>query len=798
MSLDARFVIASDLQSLYRDKDTGLPLSNGVIYFWKDQARSEPKDVYKLSGSPPNYSYTNIGSEVTLTASGTFSDNENPANDIIPYYFPYEGDPSSSDGTVELYYVEVYSEGGKDTGVLQFTREAWPNIAASEGDAQNVQNYIPNGQFKIHSDVEVDPSDLTAVPGQISQAITNLAQGGWTFERPDMSAATDIVLFQPFGGYVANPSASPTFAVNVETSVPSAGDAFKDLRIEFNDVNKFASDTEEYTCAFSGQSNSGSVNVALILIKNYGAGGDTQEEIALGNFIVTNSFSVIQKSGFVFGDNSGKVITDGNFLQLALRFPTGSLFNVLLTDFILTPGNVAVTEFPQTTDREFAYQAITPDIPDYRNMDLYLVQRLGPQGLIYDRSEIGEVIEESNISVYVDSLHPDTNKMLANGAQYETAAYSPLGVPFARLQAKYWNDTFQVPIYGTGPQYFLGVIDGSIDGQVAVSNNSPGVVSAASDGTVATGFTFQTVHIGGAAAFACQAWHVEGVGFIIQNTQNGAVTATNAGTSGYSVTQLQKGNSVLPEITLISTSASTAAGTYFTFDVSFSGMDQGYYVWFQVGGVGVDPAVGGRAGILINLTPGDYPDSVAKKIPLSLNQNSELSAVTVTAGSAVVAGSYFNLFATGDEYYVWYTKDGAGTDPKPGGKKPIKVSVLTADTNVQVASKTQVAINMKYFAAPDFRGCFLRGLGAVTGWPFDDQTRYSFIDGINGDVLGTFQLDSLKSHFHSATIPGFISSQAGGGATIDVANATQSIQTDSTGAYEVRPFNKNVNLAIRY
>src|SRR4051812_43780889 len=120
MALDSRFIIASDLQSLFRDKDTGLPLRNGVVYFWKDAARSTPKDVYKLSGSPPNYSYTNIGSEIDLTSAGTMSDNENPANDIILYYFPYEGTPDDSDSTIELYYVSVYSEGGTVSGVLQF------------------------------------------------------------------------------------------------------------------------------------------------------------------------------------------------------------------------------------------------------------------------------------------------------------------------------------------------------------------------------------------------------------------------------------------------------------------------------------------------------------------------------------------------------------------------------------------------------------------------------------------------------------------------------------------------------
>jgi hypothetical protein len=801
MTLDSRFIIASDLQSLYRDKDTGLPLRNGVIYFWQDQARTIPKDVFKLSGSPPNYSYISIGAEVVLTAAGTFSDNENPANDIVPYYFPYEGTADTSSGIIELYYVEVYSEGGKTTGVLQFTREAWPNLVTSESATQNLQNYAPNGQFKIHTNTPAD-NDVNPrlVAGEIRQAITNLAQGGWTFERPDASAAKDIVLFEPFGSYVTNPTASPTFFINISNESPSAGDAYKDLRLKFNDVNKFASDTIEYTFAFTGESNGGSVNVALILIKNYGTGGDTTDEIPIANFIVTNSFTIIQKSGFTFGDNTGKTISpDGDdYIQLALRFPTGSLFDVSLTDFILTPNNVVITNFPQTTDREFTSQAITPDIPAYDSSDLYLPVRLSPQRLIYDSSEVGEVIAESNISTYVNSLHPSSNKLLADGSQYETAGFSPLGIPFARLQSVYWDEALQLPIHGTGPEYFLSLVDGSITDQIVIANNSAAVVTAASDGTPATGFSFLTVHTGGASEFDCIAWYVNGVGFFIENKENGTPTTATAGTSGYTVTVHQTGNSYLPELTLITPGASTGGGTYFTFSV-YAGGSFNYFVWFQVNGVGVEPVVPGHTGILINLTAGDNPDTVAQKIPLSLNTNGQVSAITTVAGSLVPAGSYFNVIASGGAYYVWYTVDGLGTDPQPASAKPIAVAILSTDTASQVASKTQAAINRKYFAAPNYQGYFLRGLGDMANVPADDvYDRYSFIPGvaINASSPGTFQLDEFKAHSHNYEYVSTGTGELAAGTDSSIVETT--VATTSNGKYEVRPYNKNVNYSIRY
>lgn len=797
MPLNPQMIIASDLQSLFRDKDTGLPLRNGIIYFWQDAARTVPKDVYKLTGSPPDYSYVNIGSEINLTASGTISDNENPANDIILYYFPYEGTPDDTTGVIELYYVEVYSEGGKTSGVLQFTRQAWPNETNAESASQNVPNLIPNGQFKIHSDIPAN-NDVNPilVAGEIREPITVLTQGGWTFERPNTSAAKDIVLFNNFGGYVSNPSASPDYYIQIENQSPSAGDAYKDLRIKFDDVNKFASDTQTYTFAFWAQSNSGNTNVSLILIKNYGTGGTPSptEEISISNFVIGNSFTVYQKNGFTFGDNSGKTLgTNGDdYIQLAIRFPTGALFDVSLTDFILTPGNVTITTYPQTTDSQFCTESITPAVPAYDNSNLYLPIKLTPTGTFYDDSEIGEVISEANISNYVNSLHPTSNKMLCDGTQYETAAYSPLGIPYSRLQAKIWDGTY--PIYGTGLQYALAVLNGSggLTNQIILTNNSAAVVTPPADGTVATGFTFQTIHTGIASPLNCVAWYVVNEGFTIMNSANGAVTAPTAGTSSFGVLVDQTGNSFLPERTRFSSPVSVSPGHYLTFNTTSAG----YYLWFKVSGAGVDPAVPGRTGILIDLTSGDAPDTVVQKCAMVINSMGQSTGISTVAAASITAGAYFTFVTSGDSYYVYYVVDGVGTDPQVANSKPIPVEILGTDTAQQVASKTQIAINYKYFAAPDFRGFSLKGLGVMNRFPDNNSFRYSYIPAINSNNLGTFEVDSNKNHSHQYTYVSTGSGEIAGGTDTSIVEST--VNTSTSGEQEVRVFNKNVNYAIRY
>ncbi|MHA2407918.1 MAG: hypothetical protein ACXACA_06070 [Candidatus Ranarchaeia archaeon] len=66
MAIDERYFIQSGLESIFRDKDTGLPLANGTLEFYRDISRNDPKTVYRLASTQPTFEYSPLGNVVTL------------------------------------------------------------------------------------------------------------------------------------------------------------------------------------------------------------------------------------------------------------------------------------------------------------------------------------------------------------------------------------------------------------------------------------------------------------------------------------------------------------------------------------------------------------------------------------------------------------------------------------------------------------------------------------------------------------------------------------------------------------
>ncbi len=791
MALNPRFLISPNIQENFISKDTGLPMAGGSLRFFRDSSRQEPKSVYVLTGAPPNYEYLNIGNEVTLNSAGAASyDFGSGATDVKLYYNPFD-----SDGILDNYFLEARDS----NGVLQFTREAWPDFKGSDSsdDAEDVafSNFIPNGQFLSRNNVRNN--------GRISQAVTNIALGNWTFERPENSTAIDDLTFQRFEGYVALPESNPRHYVRLINTGGGSGEILKDLRVKFDDVNKFNSESSdpEYTFKFDAKSNAGNFNVQVYLIKNFGdePGASVQEETLLDTFELNTSYQSFVTS-FNFGNNINKTISDNDsdFLQIAVRFPVGSLLSGDLTNFALVKGVFSGIAFPDTTTRQSVSQSLGGafPVPDPDGYDIYLKPRLTSTGWEFDRTEIGKVLTSSTPNLEVGEL-------LADGAAYIPSDYSTDGIPYQRLFDKYWDSDTMTPIYGTGDDYVTAYSVGGMSSatQLTFTNNTNGNATPVADGAVPTGFLISQIHTAINEAgmmdegYGVNAWVTSSGKGWIQNKEAGtlvyeatAITAVNepsinpsAGTSGMGVgniyllegtiyqqvigTNGATGNSIFrsaiglgaaQEFNIDFLPASQLAnpgvvGKYFTYRT----IHQRYCVWYSTGSETQpnlnNPGHYTYVYLSVMLETDDSAQTVAEKTIFALN-NFQCSLIKSRAGSAITAGSYITASTPTTDFYYWFRVDAVGNDPNVPNTTGVMVDVLSTDTPTKVTQKIVKAINSYQYAVPDYRGLSIKGLmGDRADIGLDDDLPYRFNRNnvkFGGNQISSEQLSLNRQHYH--------------------------------------------------
>jgi hypothetical protein len=432
------------------------------------------------------------------------------------------------------------------------------------------------------------------------------------------------------------------------------------------------------------------LQVSLYLIKNFGTSGSTETETLIDTFTLTAAWVDTYNITFSFEDNNGKTIgpDDDDYLQLALRFPTSSIFEAEFTDFILTPGTVPTPIFPSIPDSEMQRDSLVPPIPAYDSSNLYLPLILTPSGLAYDSSEIGDVIAETApITTYTNSISTTTNRLLGDGTKYLTEGYSPLGIPFSRLQSLYWNTTFLAPLYGTGLDYFTSQYN-TTTSLIYLYDNSGGLVTDAADGATPTGFTFATICPGVANTYASGKYLGQNASdqFLLINDERGKTDTANAHTSGFTFVVIRTGDEYngfadfptsekLKQITLVTVTsgASISGGDYFTFTSIHSTVTASFYVWFKVDGAGVDPAVPGHTGIEVDILSTNTADDIAFIVAQAVGGH-QMTTIAPVAAAGLSGGEYFTASSTGDNFYVWFKIAGVGTDPNVPGAIAIEVN----------------------------------------------------------------------------------------------------------------------------
>lgn len=567
MALDSRYIIASDLQSLFRDKTTGEPLSFGSVYFYRDANHNQLKPVFKITGSATNPTYTEIQNPMLLSSVGTASDGFN--NDIIVYYYPYD-----DDGNIDLYYVRVFDQ----NGVVQFDRVAWPNFTGEDVAEVDQINFVPNGQFLAHND-----EYITETVNGLD--VSPIAQGGWSMDVTTGLGGIYTSTFQQVAPGSSPFRDFPRFKLNFVCT--SYGlENVRDIRLKWRDVNSFESapsgtnlGDQTYTLFFYGAAASSTV-LEVRRIKYFGTNADgsavsSPQDTLLGTVTLTNITDYFNFQ-LTFGSNAGSVVGDqgDDYVQIALRVSSSSpTFNINLTDFGLFAGNLSLSNFPTMTNAQMLSNGVAGwmPTPNPDGSDLYLPLVLTPQGMTFDHSIVGQIVGKTQTNA-----NAVNNELLMNGSTYVYDDYSALGIPYSRLG-----------------DYLIA--------------NSPAITIGTSTIPAATIPLYGT-----GANFVTILKNTDPTKFDLSfNTSSGSNTV-NDQTSGFTHTSADP-------LYVFTVTGVPTAGTYFTFTPNTGG-GLVYNVWFTVNGSGTAPATPTGANIPVAIVTGDTVATTITKILTAINQ----------------------------------------------------------------------------------------------------------------------------------------------------------------------------------
>ncbi|HJY22894.1 MAG TPA: hypothetical protein VJ279_08425 [Hanamia sp.] len=202
MTINTLYVPLFNIEEVILDKDSGLPLTAGVVKFYRDSQRLTSKPVYQIAGVSPNYSFISVGAELTLGIAGDFVDQD--GDPFVPYAYPYD-----AAGELDLYYVTVESEGG----IAQFVRQAVPYVpdgGINPADRASTQNELSNPQFV---EVNFPSTGTTTISVTGSNTVTPVAPG-WDL----ITSGTGTVDLERLEPTSAGVPTNPPYTLRIQAS----------------------------------------------------------------------------------------------------------------------------------------------------------------------------------------------------------------------------------------------------------------------------------------------------------------------------------------------------------------------------------------------------------------------------------------------------------------------------------------------------------------------------------------------------------------------------------------------------
>lgn len=329
MAVNPLFIPLFNIEEVILDKDTGLPLAAGVVNFYRDSQRVTPKEVFQISGSSPNYTFTSVGASLTLGLSGTFVDSD--GDPFVPYAYPYD-----AEGELDLYYVTVESSGA----VAQFTREAVPYVntaGVAPADRTSTENELSNPQF-VEVNFPTDGTTTVSVTG--SNTVTAVAPG-WDIISSG-TGTIELTRLQPTSaGVVTNPS------YTLQITASSGLGSTVQLRQRLNNSPSL----------FRGGFVSGSLIAAVIsggtsfITMTYAPSTGTSTEIIPSTSIpVGGTYSKIANNAEI--PDQANTAADDGYVDIILTLPTSRTLALSSIQAVGTATSIDIPYDEQSADRQ--------------------------------------------------------------------------------------------------------------------------------------------------------------------------------------------------------------------------------------------------------------------------------------------------------------------------------------------------------------------------------------------------------------------------------------------------------------
>jgi hypothetical protein len=276
----------------------------------------------------------------------------------------------------------------------------------------------------------------------------------------------------------------------------------------------------------------------------------------------------------------------------------------------------------------------------------------------------------------------------------------------------------------------------------------------------------------------------------LSNNEKGFSAPPDINTLNFGIQILQAGTVTSQQVLVITCTdaSSILEGQHLTV---YTPTDH-YYLWAKKDGVGTDPALPGKIGIVFDVFTGDTVEQVTKKVLFAF-QGKKLTLFKINPPPTVPAGSYFFAYTTEEKFVVYMEKDENGDDPNIPDHKSIKVSFSSSDSENVLSNKINKALSGYYMVIPQ-QQAFARYKDNYS--LVNIKTRTDRGDGTVGDEVGTLQHNQVIAHGHEGLIQKGVTgtSISAGGGGVGFAKTI----SDYYGGNETYPSNMLYNKFLKY